>query len=265
MKHLFFLIPAMAVFSVSLAQTPVSTPAKYNIPLELRKATYDTIGEALVSMAMDNPQIMSAQDVSDEFKANYAHSKTLWLNNLVLQGNLNEFSIKRNNSSDPLKQSTQYPRWNIGLLVPVGIFVNSKKQVRTDYYRWRSTVDNVDVAKRDVREQTLTAYQDYQMNKKLLDLHVEVLHDIQIIYLKSEEKFTRGELSLDAFTSNSRAYNDEMTRQITLESAFKVASNKLESLIGLNIEQALYLISSGKYKKIQQQKQRQEMEQQLNK
>lgn len=211
-------------------------------------ATYnpavDSIAEALVALAMTNPSIKGVEDDARQYEYAYKKSKTAWLNNVTLQGNLNEFSIKQSANSDPLKQSTQYPRYNIGVSVPLGMFINNSKQVKSDYYKYKSTIDAVDEKRRAIRQQVLTSYQDFLMNKKLMALQQEVLHDWEIIYLKNEDRFKKGEISLESFYSTTRIYNDMLNKQVTLNNALKVSEAKLESLIGMDINEAIAMIKS---------------------
>jgi outer membrane protein TolC len=207
----------------------------------------DSVAEALVALAMNSPSVRSSEHFANQFKYLYQKSKTAWLNNIVVQGNLNEYSIKNlSGSSDPLKQSTQYPRYNVGVSVPLGIFVNNPKQTKSDYNKYLSTVDQIDAEKRNVREQVLTSYHNYLMNKQLLALGQQLVHDWELIYLSHEDKFKKGEISLDVFYSTTRIYNDQLNRQVTVSASLRNDEAKLENLIGMNVNDAINMINSRK-------------------
>lgn len=203
----------------------------------------DSIAEGLVAMAMNNAQIRSAYHLSEQFHYLYKESKTDWLNNILIQGNLNEYSINQSTNSDPLKQSTQYPRYNFGVLIPMGIFFNAPKITRSDYFKWQSTTDDIAVQRQNIRRDVLVFYHDYMMNKKLLALHEQVVNDWNIIHLKSEQKFTNGEISLESFSNTTKSYTEELNREATLNDALKTAEAKLEALIGMNVEDAIAQLS----------------------
>jgi outer membrane protein TolC len=204
----------------------------------------DSIAEALVALAMNHPTIHSSENFALQFKYIYMRSKTAWLNTVVFQANANEFTIKNLTASDPNKYNTLYPRYNVGLTVPLGIFVNNPKQTKSDYYKYKSTSDQIEAEKRNMREQVLDAYHSYVMNKQLLSLSQQLVHDWELIYLSNEDKFKKGEITLDVFYGTTRIYNDQLNRQITLTTTLQNDESKLENLIGMNINDALVMIKN---------------------
>lgn len=201
------------------------------------------VKEALVNMAMQNPQIKSLINTSLQAEYDYRRTKsTAWLNNITIAGNLNEFSIKRDNS-DPLRQSTQYPRYNIGLRLPLGMFAGNGKQIKADYYKYQSTVEDVEVEKASIRLEVLTAYESYLMNKELFDLQEDFMPDQEILIKKMEEKFSKNEISFENYATATKAYNAERSKSITLRNALNVSIVKVESLIGMKLRDALQMLS----------------------
>jgi len=203
----------------------------------------DSVAEALVAMAMNNASIKTDMMLAQQFKYLYKASKTSWLNNIALQGNVNEFSFKNSATSDPLKQSTQYPKYNFGVVIPFGMFINNPKQAKADYYKYQFAMEQVNVDKQNVRRDVLINWQDYKMNKKLLAQHEELVNDWRIIHQKNEQKFSNGEISLETFYNSTKTYTEELNKQETINSALRTTAAKLEALIGMNIEDALTQIS----------------------
>jgi len=202
----------------------------------------DSVAEALVAMAMNNASIKSDMALAEQFKYLYKASKTSWLNNIAIQGNVNEFSFK-NQNTDPLKSSTQYPKYNFGILIPFGMFINNPKQAKADYYKYQFAVQQVNVDRQNVRRDVLIQWQDYKMNKSLLAQHQQLVNDWRIIHLKNEQKFSNGEISLEAFYNSTKTYTEELNKQESINSDLRTTAAKLEALIGMNIEDALTQIS----------------------
>ncbi|MBS1603373.1 MAG: TolC family protein [Bacteroidetes bacterium] len=203
----------------------------------------DSVAEALVAMAMNNPSIKSNINLAKQFQYLYKASKTSWLNNIAIQGNVNEFSFKNNNANDPLKASTQYPKYNFGVVIPFGMFINNPKQAKADYYKYQYALEQVNVEKQNVRREVLLNWNDYKMNKALLGQHQQLVNDWRIIHVRNEQKFSNGEISLEAFYNSTKTYTDELNKQENLNSALRATAAKLEALIGMNIEDALTQIS----------------------
>jgi len=203
----------------------------------------DSLAEGLVALAMNNPSIRYDENLAQQFNYLYKASKTAWLNNIVAQGNLNEFSI-----SDPssAKTANLYPRYNFGISVPFGMFINNPKLTKSNYYKYQATISQVEVERRTVRKEVLISYHNYLMNKQLLALQQQVINDWHIIYIKNEQKFTKGEITLESFYSTTRIYNDELNKQVVLTAAIQDAEAQLEALIGMNLNDAIQMINDHK-------------------
>jgi Outer membrane protein len=208
-------------------------------------AKYDAkVAEGLVALAMENPQIKSAENTSSQFKYSYARSKTAWLNQISVAGNLNEISIKdMSGNTDPLRQNLLYPRYNLGVILPVGLFVNNKKQTMSDMYKYKSAAEEVEVVKQKIRHDVLVAYENYLMNQNLVLLQYAVLKGAEVLFVKTEDKFSKGEISLEAYTAANKSFVDEKVKVLTLERALRVAEADLEALVGMKIQAALSRIA----------------------
>jgi outer membrane protein TolC len=202
----------------------------------------DSVIERLVAMASVNPRITSLENIATQNEYEYKRSKTAWLNNIQAAGNLNEFSLKQGNAADPLQQSTQFPRYNVGVVVPLGLFVNNGKQTKANYYRYQSMVDAVKIEKQNIRREVLIQYQSYILQKQLLALQQEALQDAKILLTKHEEDYANDKITLEVYTNTSRTYNNEQVKEVNLQNNLKVIEAELEALIGMNILDALELI-----------------------
>lgn len=205
----------------------------------------DSVAEKLVEMAMLNARIGTIENSAYASEYEYMRSRTTWLNNIVVSGNVNEFSLKNEVAANPLNQSTQYPRYNIGVILPLGLFINNGKQTKANYYRYEAAIDQIKKEKQDIRKEVLTSYENYLMNKQLLSVQQSLLQDAKILLSRHEEKFADGEITLEQYTNTSKQYYAEKVRVINLIRDLKVIVAELESLIGMNIEIALDQISRG--------------------
>jgi outer membrane protein TolC len=238
MRKLQILIIALSLGVTAWSQngTPQETSPAYRA---------DTLVEALIALAMKNPQIASADNIAKQFKYNYRRTRSQWLDNIVLTGNLNEFSIEQNgNDVDPLKQSTQYPRWNVGVRLPVGLFFNNGKESKAMMYKYKSTENDAEAIKLTIRKQVTVVYEDYKMNKELIALEQETLQDAKFLFTKTEEKFQKGEVSLELYTTAGRLYNAERAKVINLDRNFNISKAQLEELIGMDLDLAIKQINS---------------------
>jgi outer membrane protein TolC len=203
----------------------------------------DSVIERLVAMASVNPRVTSLESVATQYEYEFKRGKTAWLNNIQAAGNVNELSLKQGSApTDPLIQSTQYPRYNVGVIIPLGLFINNGKQNKANYARYESMLDAVKIEKQNIRKEVITQYQNYILQKQLIALQQELLQDAKILLTKHEEDFRNDKITLETYTNTSRTYNNEQVKEINMQGGLKVIEAELEALIGMHIADALELI-----------------------
>jgi len=234
----------LSLFSVMIYLQASSQTDTSDLHQDRRPVAYDTIIEKLVKLAMVNPKIKSVEDQALQQGYEYSRSKTAWLNNITVAGNLNEISLKRTINTDPiLRQSTQYPRYNVGVFLPIGIFVNNKKQTQALYHNYQASVEQVNIQKSAIRQQVISGYEDYLLYQNLITLQNESVQDAKILYNKAVERFEKGEISLEEFSKVSKGYNAEKVREVELQHQLNLTLINMEGLIGMKLTDALEQIS----------------------
>jgi outer membrane protein TolC len=203
----------------------------------------DSVIERLVAMASVNPRVSLLENTATQYEYDYKRGKTAWLNNIQAAGNVNELSLKQGSApTDPLIQSTQYPRYNVGVVIPLGLFINNGKQNKSNYYRYQSMQDAIKIEKQNIRKEVLIQYQNYILQNQLLAMQQEVLQDAKILLTKHEEDFRNDKITLEVYTNTSRTYNTEQVKEINMLSSLKLIEAELEALIGMHILDALEII-----------------------
>ena len=226
-------ISMFILLTLSTAYSQTKSAANFN-------PSVDSLAESLVILALNNAQIKQAENNALATGYEYGATKADWLNNITLAANLNEFSIKQSSATtDPLKQSTQYPRYNIGLRVPLGMFITNGKETKASYYRYQASVEQLNMEKQAIRRQVLILYEDYLANRQLLAFQQEVVADAKFLFSKHEEKFLKGEMTLEAYTASSKAFSNEQVKEVTLNRDLKVVEAQLEALIGMRMSDAV--------------------------
>ena len=200
----------------------------------------DSIIERLVAMAYESARMRSIENTTLSAEYEWRRSKTAILNNITIAGNVNEVSLKQSSATtDPLKQSTQYPRYNVGVVLPLGIFINNGKATKASYHRYESMVDQVNIEKQNIRREIQVSYDNYTLNKQLLILQDEILSDAELLRKSQEERFRNEEISLEAYLASNKAFNNERVKRLNLQHEVTVNAAQLEQLIGMKIEDAL--------------------------
>lgn len=229
----------LVALSLLIADNTIAQVSRTNIANGADTVPHEAIGKALADIALENANNgVGAQEANTKASEyNYKAQKTAWVDNFRASGNINSFNNSRLN--DQSVGQAFYPRYNIGVSVPFGIFVNQPKQTKAQYYRYQADIENLKVAKQNVRLEVITRYYNYVRTQKLYELQEEVLQDVEFATSKTEEKFGKGEVTLDAYTAASARYNTERGQKVSLERDLMVARAELEMLLGMPLESAI--------------------------
>jgi len=235
MKRVLFFLLAAITGTVAQAQR-ADTSIILRLPADL--PTVSRLKERLVELAMNNPQI-KALDIKKEItKYDQNRAKAGWLDMLTAAGNLNEFTIK---GSGATNNNTLYPRYNFGIMVPLGHLISIPNEVKTA----KANGKVFDLQKEGeilaLKSAVLRAYEDYAANKQLYELQLPLLEDSYNHYKQVEQKFSGGDqnTAVEGLNDAYRIYNAEMVRKVNLEREVRQSKIALEAIIGTSLEEVL--------------------------
>lgn len=190
--------------------------------------------EKLVRLAWQNyPANEVAQHEVLKAKNNIGIAASSWMNLVSLTGNLNEFNI------DPSAAPTTnnfYPRYNIGLRIPLGIFIETPKKVKIAKEDLKISELNLNQLKLAVRAEVLKRYQNYLSAKELLKIDTEAENDAYNSYLLIEQQFKNSEVNVSQFMQTSKLYSDQRAKKVISESNYETSIVELEELIGVKLQ-----------------------------
>ena len=210
----------------------------YNKIILPESVTEADFSEKLVQLAwQNNPANQELINKAKAAKYQVGLAKWSWLQTIRASGNLNEYTI------DPERARTQnptftpfFPRYNFGLTVSLGTIFLTPIEARVARSTYQATEDQVNQQKVTLRAEVLTRYQNYLMNQKLFEIQNEVTEDEYSEFLLMEQDFKAGDVTLEEYKESLKAYNEELTKRITLERDLRIAQIALEELIGVRLE-----------------------------
>lgn len=230
------IVTTVLLFSLSFLQAQNTNSANRNRNAD--SLPPETIAKALAQIAIENNGVGVQEAVTKASEYNYKAQKTSWLDNFRASGNINSFT-NNNNTINGITGQAFYPRYNIGVSLPFGIFVNLPKQTKASFYNYQAQLENLRMAKQDLQLQVISLYYNYVRTQKLYQLQEESLQDTEFATKKTEERFGKGEVNLDVYTAATKRYNDEQGAKVSLERDLMIGKAQLEMLLGMPLETAL--------------------------
>ena len=191
-------------------------------------------GERLVQIAWQNyPENAQFKSDIESAELNLKNARWNWLNQIRISGNLNEITIDQDLVTE---NNLFFPRYNIGLTIPLGIFVNSPTNSRIA----KKELDKTNLALKKqmltIREEVLKAYQDYLMFQDIYKIKNDLAEEEYSNFLTVEQSFQSGEASLSDYKEATKGYNLELESKIIAQNRLIKAKLTLEKWIGIKLE-----------------------------
>lgn len=243
MKCLSFLAVALSITFSSQAQG-LKKDTSVLLKLAADPATVAKFKAKLVELAMQHPDMReyAVRKQINKYETNIAGSA--WLNHFSASGNLNEFTIKGNGGGNTNNVANFYPRYNFGVMLPIGNLMkipNDVKRTRAEKKLIETQAESEALATKAL---VLQQYEEYAANKQLYELHLPVLEDALTNYSQAEEKFRAGDdtMPLQLYKESYRLYNNEMAKKVVLEKDLRQSKLKLEGMVGTTLEQVMLML-----------------------
>ena len=160
--------------------------------------------------------------------------KTEWLNTLVVSGNINEFVIN-NTTINGLQASNLYPKYNVGVNIPMGIFTKQEKNVAREKVRLYEA--QKESQKRLIIKEVLIAYEDYKEKKELLELQKQITDGQQSTYRQKQTDYAEGAVKETDVNKEYELWIEQRSRQRTKEKDLIIAELELEAIIGVKLSE----------------------------
>lgn len=218
-KCIYVLVMILATTSMALAQTNKLTP----------DSSIKDIKQRLIELALPGPDMEIADRNEIIAQQQLQRSKRTIMNQLILTGNLNEFSIK--GSQPTQNQANLFPRYNIGLQLPLGVMFTRAKDIRV-------AEQNVAIAHAErtktyseIKAIILKNYEDFLMYSALYDVQTRATSAEYLNFLKVESDFENGAATEDAYNDALKKYNDELSKKINIQRNREIARIEIEKYI----------------------------------
>jgi outer membrane protein TolC len=194
-----------------------------------------SFAERLVQIAWkNNPQNVVVQQNVDVLKKEQRLATWDWLDNVMAQGNLNEYTI---HGLDYNSRAIYYPRYNLSLRLSLGTFLLTPLKANIAKEKAIAGVALVNDQKIQIRKMVLLAVESLKEQYKVLKFRSRMKEDFLVLYRASQQKFSTGLIPLEEYRLATHEYTSNAELEVTAQSAFNQRKIELEALIGLTLEE----------------------------
>jgi outer membrane protein TolC len=198
----------------------------------------DPVAEKLAELGAKNFVIQAAGKTVEMAQEDVKKAKSLWLNHVTPNFNLNEFTLARTLGINTQLNSF-WPRYNINLSLPLGLFAGNKSTVTKSKIAVEQAKLNQETIILNIKRNIRVYYQDYISNKYLLALQESLLQDEKILLDRVNTMFENNQVDLEVFTAATKKYNDLLAKKINLLKDINYAVYNLEEILGMPLDIAI--------------------------
>jgi len=198
------------------------------------------VRERLVQLAMQNPQYEMADHAANAAEYQIRIAKGNWLNIFSASGNVNEFTInKLTGTGSEATQNIYYPKYNLGLTIPMDLFSRQKNTVRIAKENYLMAEAAKNDRFRQIRAEVLTKYEDYLLDKQMLEFQSQVAQDEFTLYKRAEKDFQDGIIKLEEFEKTYKGWVEEQEKKLSYQRNLNVIKLDIERIIGVKLDDVL--------------------------
>ena len=155
-----------------------------------------------------------------------------FLNNIMIRGNLNEYTI------NPPEGATNlfFPRYNFSVGFSLGTFFTqpiNKKIAKQNYYIKQSEQEVYDL---NLKTDVLTRYVSFKTSKTIYLIQNKALDDVNSKLSLIEDQFKNDLLSYEEYLSVLTDVNNQKITTLLAQRQYEISKIELEELIGGKIE-----------------------------
>ena len=236
MKQLLFI--ALIFSSIAIyAQVPANPNSAYRLNSDTGRMS--DVRERLVQLALQNPLYEIADHNVTIAEYNIRLAKTSWLSQIIIAGNLNEFSIDPKAAGNA---SVYYPRYNFGIAIPLDIFARSSNNTKIAYEKYMIAQSERNDRFRTIKADILTRYEDYLLAQERLTFQYKITKDAFEAYSKAEIDFKNNLIKIEDLNLFNSKYVDEQIKRLELQRDYNVSKIDIERLIGVKLEDVIQLV-----------------------
>lgn len=192
--------------------------AKYLPPLSM-----------LVDSAVYNsPRLAHFGSIVESFEYNVSLKKMNWTNHVQIAGQYNYGDIGAAPNSVFLGKQV-----SVGFAIPLGSIANRKNEVKMAMSQLRAEENTYNQVKLEVQEEVIETYNDLLLFQRLIGIQAEAMQSAELAMEMAEERFRRGELSMDQLGTYIELQAKYKTAYETMRTAFNNSYNKLERIVGV--------------------------------
>ena len=219
----YFIAIAIALYSQfaaaqSAADSVEADLGKYLPPLAL----------LIDSAVAHSPRLSHYNAMVKSYEYNVSEQKLAWTNHIVLGGSYNYGDMGQLQNDLFLGQQV-----SLGVSIPLGAIANRKNKINIAKSQLEAESMTYEQVKLEVQEEVIGTYNDLLLFQRLIGIQAEAMQSAELAMEMAEERFRRGELTMDQLGTYIELQAKYKTAYETMRTKFNNTYYKLERIVGI--------------------------------
>ncbi|MCT4625075.1 MAG: TolC family protein [Schleiferiaceae bacterium] len=180
------------------------------------------------SAILNSPRLAHYGSMVESYEHNVSLTKMKWTNHFRIMGQYNYGDIGSIPNSAFLGKQL-----SVGFSIPLGSVANRKSEINIAVAQLEAEENTYEQVKLEVQEDVIETYNDLLLFQRLIGIQAEAMQSAELAMEMAEERFRRGELSMDQLGTYIELQAKYKTAYETMRTEFNNAYNKLERIVGV--------------------------------
>ena len=223
MFRTYIIVIALVLFgrfagAQSAADTVQADLGKYLPPLAL----------LIDSAVAHSPRLSHYNAMVKSYEYNVSETKMQWTNHFMLAGSYNYGDVGQLQNQLFLGQQL-----SVGFAIPLGAIANRRNKINIAKSQLEAESMTYEQVKLEVQEEVIGTYNDLLLFQRLIGIQAEAMQSAELAMEMAEERFRRGELTMDQFGTYIELQAKYKTAYETMRTKFNNTYYKLERIVGI--------------------------------
>lgn len=180
------------------------------------------------SAILNSPRLAHYESMVESYEYNVSHTRMNWTDHVRISGQYNYGDIGSIPNSVFIGQQV-----SIGFSIPLGTIANRKNEVSIAVAQLEAEENTYEQVKLEVQEEVIETYNDLLLFQRLIGIQAEAMQSAELAMEMAEERFRRGELSMDQLGTYIELQAKYKTAYETMRTEFNNTYNRLERIVGV--------------------------------
>lgn len=220
-----YIVVALTILNASATGQSDSTQSTAGSDLSMYLPPLQLLIDSAVA---NSPRLAHYDAIVESYEYNLSATRNRWTDQIMVGGSYNYGN--QGQAANTLFLGNQL---TVGVSIPLGTIINRRNNIRIAKAQLEAEEMTYQSALLEVQEEVIETYNDLLLFQRLIGIQAEAMQSAQLAMEMAEERFRRGELTMDQLGTYIELQAKYKTSYETMRTEFSNTYYKLERIVGI--------------------------------